>query len=242
MAGKSFFIAAFLLPATLTTLSLHGGEPSAAEFAAFGCAHENAVSCSDTDPASAFIASAYDYICSARKLSFVTTSDAGPVQRGFFISDGKNGYMKTDNGLELQYAADRVVLYSSAANEIVIQPVGKKRGNAASNPFSLFDPDNKSVKASAPVTVNEGSEGPMTFSVVTPLAKKGAGFKEAKVYVKGWKGEGSKVTVCRIVVTTGSGQSYTTEVVSASGPDPALLGKSVIEISEHPDARITDLR
>lgn len=226
MAGRSFFFVALLL-------LLSSAAPVRTS--------DMAVSCKASDPASDFIASAYEYVCSARKISFVMTSDAGAAQRGFFISDRKNAYMKTDNGLELHYAADRVVLYSSAANEIVIQPVGKKSGSAVSNPFSLFDPDNKSLKASAPVTVNEGGE-PVTYSTITPVAKKGAGFKEAKVYVKGWKGAGSKVTVCRIVVTTGAGQSYTTEVTQASGPDHALLGKSVIDISEHPGARVTDLR
>lgn len=192
----------------------------------------------------AFIAAAYNYAFASRKLYFTTSLKGASGETrssGFFVSDGKNGYLKIDNGVELYYTPELVTTYSRESNEMVLQPRKKKSKGDTSNPFSILDMDNKSVNVSLPRKEMSGAKE-LYYVVVAPLSKKGSAFTEARVYVTGWKGAGSKVAICRIVMTSRSGAVYETVIDSASSPDAALLERSVIAPSKYPDAKVIDLR
>ncbi|MGM9773785.1 MAG: hypothetical protein ACI3Y2_01060 [Candidatus Egerieousia sp.] len=190
------------------------------------------------------IAAAYNYAFASRKLNFTTSlkGNSGESKSGgFFISDGKKGYLKINGGAEFYYTPELVTMYSPESNEMVIQPRKKKSKGDVSNPFSILDLDSRSVNVSLPTKEVVGGKE-LCYVTVTPVAKKGSAFSEAKIYVSGWNGAGSKVAVRKIVMISKSGAVYETVIVSASSPAPALLENSVVDISKYPNAKVTDLR
>ncbi len=198
----------------------------------------------DSNEGDAFIAAAYNYAFASRKLDFTTMlkGNSGEVRSsGFFISDGKKGYMKITGGIELYYTPELVTTYSRESNEMVIQPRKKKNKGDASNPFSILDMSSKSVRVSLPRKETVGASE-LSYVTVTPVSQKGASFAQARIYVSGWKGAGSKVVIRRIVMTLRSGAVYETVINSASSPDAVLLERSAIGASKYPEAKVIDLR
>lgn len=188
-----------------------------------------------------FLKGVADYVYSSRKIDFQTDvkyNGEAYTQKGFFIANKEHCYIKLDSGAELEYTADKVIMYNPDTEEYIIQP---NKGGAMdlTNPFSLLAVTAETMSISEPQAV-KGAQAAGLYSVsITPKLKKKGAFKEAKVFVAGWKS--NRLSLHSIVITTKQDNVYDTKILKVSSLDAAFLGRCKVTVEQHPNAKVTDL-
>ena len=178
-----------------------------------------------------------DFIYSSRKIDFETKISHKSeefINRGFIVANKEKVYLKILGVSEIEYDSEKILAYSEATKELVIQK-NKRSNDVINNPFALLQKSD-GITVSEPLLENLNGKRVKTI-VIKPASK--AYYREAKIYMTDSENNSKLV---RIDIWGRSGDKYETTVVKYSNPDNSLMKKYYLDISSHPDAKMNDLR